>query len=128
MADEKYMVLATDADAEKAEAACFVTYYGQQIAARKLRRGDSLDVNAETGEMVPAITKAYRPTLRVSGIAGGVLPVDEVLRACDGVKVATPKGDVTLAVVEVDKAAVPVKYLPALPADDMKAEAVAVTK
>jgi hypothetical protein len=108
-----YIVLETDEDVEKAEAACFADYYAKEVAARGLSDGDGLDVRSD-GTRVH-VTVRYVEALRVEGVAGGLLPVDGLVRDLDGVKVTTPtKGDVTLDVVEVEAKDIPEKYREAI--------------
>jgi hypothetical protein len=52
--------------------------------------------------------------LRVEGQTGGLVKVDDAMRALDGEKVQTSKGEVTIAVVEVESRDVPAKYREAI--------------
>jgi hypothetical protein len=72
----KYIEKATLADAQATADDLWDSYYAREIAARGLKEGDSLDISAATGEMVPAVTVRYAAPIAVDGTLA-LVPVDD---------------------------------------------------
>lgn len=60
-------LLTTRAAAQDLAGAVWSLYYSEEVEARGLRDGDSLDVDASTGLPVPAVTTMYVEPREVEG-------------------------------------------------------------
>ncbi len=103
---ERYR-LALDADIADLEDALWEAYYAEEIAARGLRPGDSLDTDLQ-GRMVPAVTTRYlvaeRPTGRTTE---KVITLDNRAQAWNGRTVRVRGRNVVIDSAGVDKAVLP---------------------
>jgi hypothetical protein len=109
----KFKRVLLDAVLSDQEDALWDVYYAEEVAARGLAPGDSLDTR--NGVRVAAITTKYANVYRVAGQSGGVIDLDDRSQSWTGRTRRIRGRDIVLDTVGVDKSALAQVFQDAIP-------------